>query len=199
MPKKHGGSHTRIYKIWKSMRNRCLCITHPSYKNYGGRGIKICSEWDDFQSFRDWAYANGYDENAEYMRCTLDRIDVNGNYSPANCRFVDWKTQSRNKRNLTKYLYKGKYYTIPELAELSGRDRDLIYDRIKRSKWSVEAAVETDKKSLIDPCSKEFETYYKLYKENGMSLRKICAELGVCFSALKNMIKKYETQMNTGD
>lgn len=192
MFKKHGYSHTRLYKIWKSMRNRCLCETHPAYKNYGGRGISICEEWNDFKNFHDWAFANGYDENARYMESTLDRIDVNGNYEPSNCRFVGWNTQSHNKRNVKKYEYNGIFYTIPELAELSGKSRDLLYDRIVRYKWDLAKAVEEDVRTHIDPQSKEFEQYYNLYTKGKISLRKMCAEIGVCFTTLKHMIEQFE-------
>ena len=109
--------------------------------NYGGRGITICNEWDDFLQFHNWAMSVGYDENAEYMSCTLDRIDVDGNYEPSNCRFVNAKEQSRNKRNNLKFEYNGKLYTLPELAEISEKSRDLLYDRIVRQGWSLEKAI----------------------------------------------------------
>ena len=97
MSKTHGFSHTRLYGIWKNMRSRCLRTYNTAYKNYGGRGIKICKEWDDFQSFHDWAYANGYSETL-----TIDRIDVNGNYEPQNCRWSTYYEQAQNKRNTKK-------------------------------------------------------------------------------------------------
>ena len=81
------------------MKTRCYNSNSPDYKNYGGRGITICEEWlKDYLSFRNWAEANGYDENAKKMQCTIDRIDVNGNYEPSNCRWVSAKIQARNKR-----------------------------------------------------------------------------------------------------
>lgn len=100
---KHGKSHSsRLYHVWDGMRQRCNDPNHKSYKNYGGRGIRCCPEWDDFTAFEAWALENGYDANAEYGECTLDRIDVNGNYEPGNCRWVDNKTQAQNKRNSTR-------------------------------------------------------------------------------------------------
>lgn len=95
---KHGGSYSRLYKIWHSMRSRCYCKSHLSYKNYGGRGIKICDEWQDFDIFAKWAQDNGYDPNAKRSECTLDRIDVNGDYCPENCRFVPMLIQVVNQR-----------------------------------------------------------------------------------------------------
>ena len=97
--KKHGKSRkSRLYNVWVGMRQRCNDKNHKSYKNYGGRGIRVCEEWDDFESFEAWALDNGYDKDAPYGECTLDRIDVNGNYEPSNCRWVDAATQARNKR-----------------------------------------------------------------------------------------------------
>lgn len=98
MPKKHGGRGTRLYNVWKTMRQRCMNKNHGSYRYYGARGIRICEEWSDFQVFHDWALENGYDQDAPRGQCTLDRIDPNGNYEPSNCRWVDAATQNANRR-----------------------------------------------------------------------------------------------------
>ncbi len=97
--KKHGESHkSRLYHVWVGMRQRCNDKNHKSYCNYGGRGITVCKEWDQFSSFMQWALKNGYREDAEYGDCTIDRINVNGNYEPSNCRWVNAAVQSLNKR-----------------------------------------------------------------------------------------------------
>lgn len=98
----HGKSKTRLYKVWVNMHSRCNCETCDSYKYYGERGITVCDEWSTFPPFYEWAMANGYDPDAPYGKCTIDRIDVNGNYEPSNCRWVDMKVQASNKRNSRK-------------------------------------------------------------------------------------------------
>lgn len=92
---KHGGKGTRLYRIWSSMKDRCLNLKSKDFIKYGNRGIGICDEWKkDFSIFREWSLSNGYDE-----ALTIDRINNDGNYEPSNCRWVDIKIQSLNKRN----------------------------------------------------------------------------------------------------
>lgn len=99
----HGKSHTRLYETWNSMKRRCYMPRDKSYPRYGGRGITICDEWHyDFQAFYDWAMANGYDENAPYGQCTIDRIDNDKGYSPDNCRWVNMVTQRNNRMDSRK-------------------------------------------------------------------------------------------------
>ena len=98
----HGGRKERLYTVWANMHARCGHESRPDYKHYGGRGITVCAEWKNYGNFRSWALANGYDENAPFGECTIDRIDVNGNYEPTNCRWVDMAEQSRNKRTTRK-------------------------------------------------------------------------------------------------
>ncbi len=98
----HGYRNTRLYRTWIGMKTRCFNPNTPFYKHYGGRGITVCEEWTDsengFQNFAKWAIANGWDENKSRIEQSIDRIDVNGNYEPSNCRFADMKTQRKNQR-----------------------------------------------------------------------------------------------------
>lgn len=107
----HQGTKTRLFKIWEGMRERCGRVKHPHFHNYGGRGITICKEWDVFNNFRDWAISNGYNRDL-----TLDRIDVNGNYEPANCRWITIQEQMSNKRTNHFVLVRGEKLTVTQCS-----------------------------------------------------------------------------------
>lgn len=112
----HGQSKTGIYRRWYGMRQRCNNPKDISYPNYGGRGIRVCEEWDtDFQSFYTWAIADGFSSELQ-----LDRIDTNGNYEPSNCRWVKRQTNMRNKRNNIVVQIDSNVKTLSEWAECSG-------------------------------------------------------------------------------
>lgn len=94
----HGETRTRLYRIWEGIKTRCFKQTHKSYKDYGARGVTMCDEWcNSFTAFRDWSLANGYND-----KLSIDRIDVDGDYSPQNCRWVAPSVQASNKRILSR-------------------------------------------------------------------------------------------------
>lgn len=138
MPAKtHGGTGTRLYRIWKNMKARCYRKSAREYGNYGGRGISICEEWkDDFLSFRNWALSNGYKESL-----TIDRIDVNKDYKPSNCRWITNKEQQNNRRDNRIYEYDGKSLTLSQWSELLGMNYKTLEKRIEN--WGVDRAIDT--------------------------------------------------------
>lgn len=132
--RKHNGKGTRLYEIWRQMRYRCQKEGHSAYPGYGGRGIKVCAEWEDFGNFRSWAMANGYDDSK-----SIDRIDVNGDYCPENCRWADSKTQMNNRRNTPHYSYLGESLTLSEWSQRLGIPRSTIRNRMKNGLSFAEA------------------------------------------------------------
>lgn len=92
----HGSRKNRhpVYRLWHDIRQRCENENNPAYKNYGGRGISVCDEWQDFVTFFNWCIDNGWGEGLE-----IDRIDNNSIYKPINCHFTTPAVQSRNRRS----------------------------------------------------------------------------------------------------
>ncbi len=152
----HGMTKERIYRIYRCMKTRCYNPNDSSYKDYGGRGITICDEWNnDFLSFYEWSMKNGYAENL-----SIDRIDNDGNYEPSNCRWATSQMQADNKRNVIKFVLDGKERTLRELSEEYGVNYRTLHARIKRG-------------MLIDEALKVGE-----YRANGYETAKIDLETG---------------------
>ena len=147
---KHGFCKTKEYNrlrsIFSMMKARCYNPNCRNYYNYGGRGIKIRDEWlENFINFHNWAISNGYK-----LGLQIDRIDVNGNYEPNNCRWVNAKQQANNKRNNHHLTYKGETHSMMEWAEILNVNYNTLRGRITHSNWSVERAFET-------PYNKDYE------------------------------------------
>ena len=134
---KHDLWNTRLHSIWANIKSRCHNSNLPDYKNYGGRGIEICNEWiNDFKAFYDWAMQNGYADNL-----TIDRIDVNGNYCPENCRWVSRETQAKNKRTNRYLTWNGKTQTITAWAKEVHLSHASIAYRLDKLGWDIEKSL----------------------------------------------------------
>jgi len=131
----HGGAGTRLYKIWLGMKKRCNNPGSQSFHNYGGRGIKVCREWNDFSSFLAWVKKTGYDDTL-----TIERIDVNGNYEPSNCRWATRKEQSNNTRKNKLITFGETTKNISGWADCLGLPYNVLQLRLSRG-WSVEKAL----------------------------------------------------------
>lgn len=132
----HGMYGKRLYNIHSSMMQRCTNPKYKSYSNYGGRGIKVCEEWFSFECFQDWAMANGYTDEL-----TIDRIDVDGNYEPSNCRWATSKAQNNNRSNNRLLTFNGETHTMSEWADITGIKYQVLACRILNHKWPVERAL----------------------------------------------------------
>lgn len=135
---KNGYSGTRVYRILIGMKQRCYKISDKDYARYGGRGITICDEWlQDPKNFITWALEHGYTDNL-----SIDRIDVNGNYTPENCRWVSAKNQANNRRSNLLITYEGKTLSASEWCAIKGWNRHVIPERLRKG-WSLEKAMNT--------------------------------------------------------
>lgn len=126
----------RLYNIWVGMKQRCRDKNIPDYENYGKKGIKVCRKWEnDYLEFRKWSLSNGYRNDL-----TIDRIDVNKNYSPENCRWVDFLTQNNNKSDNVFLEYEGEKMTIAQWSHRAVVKPGTFKTRINRG-WSIKEAL----------------------------------------------------------
>lgn len=131
---KHGAVGTPEYTTWASMRQRCLDPGYEDYKNYGGRGVCICSRWEDFLVFLA-------DMGTRPPGKTLERRDVNGDYTPENCCWATQQEQQRNRRNNHLITYKGRTQCLVAWAEQLGFDYATLRDRLNRYGYTIEEAL----------------------------------------------------------
>ena len=135
---KHGLSNTKLYIVFKAMKQRCYNKNCKDYSEYGNRGIIIYQEWlNDYTNFHSWALNNGYKEGLY-----IDRINNNGNYEPSNCRWISNKENTNNTRKNNHILYKNKIYTIQQFAEFCKISRTTLVSRLKLG-WNLDKIVKT--------------------------------------------------------
>lgn len=150
-------SYDRLYHVWQGIKSRCNNPNERNYYNYGGRGITVCDEWEsDYLKFKEWAYSTGYDKNAPFGECTIDRIDVNGNYEPSNCRWItnaeqqknkrpssEWKKRSNKRRSFV--IFNGKTTSKYDLCQKFGISVETFNYRVNTKGMTVEEALKTPK------------------------------------------------------
>lgn len=130
---KHGMARTRLYKAWTNMRNRCNREKDREYKHYGGKGIKVCDEWQNsFEPFMKWALSHGYNDTL-----TIDRINVDGNYEPDNCRWITRKEQNNNMTSNVQLTHNGITHNLKEWSMITGISYPTLQGRIRRG-WKTE-------------------------------------------------------------
>lgn len=126
----HKMSKSRLYDIWQHMRRRTNNELDHAYKDYGGRGISVCSEWNDsFLRFKEWADSSGYDDSL-----TIERINVNDGYNPQNCKWIPNNNQAKNRRNCVWLTFNGETKCATEWAKEFGIKPSIALDRI-RNGW----------------------------------------------------------------
>lgn len=132
----HGGSRSRLYRIWKCMKARCYDPKSDSYGRYGARGVTVCGEWMDFSTFQSWAITNGYRDNL-----SIDRVDGSAGYAPDNCRWATALEQQHNLSSNVMLTAHGKTMTMAEWARITGMPYTTLWGRIKAG-WSADMAIE---------------------------------------------------------
>jgi len=133
----HGMSYSSVYPSWVHMINRCQNPENENYHYYGGRGIKVCSDWQTVEGFhKDMG-------DRPFKGATLERLDTNLGYCKSNCVWADMGTQTDNTRRSVRFEYKGKLLSLKELAKLSCVGVKTLSGRLYDHNWPVELAVDT--------------------------------------------------------
>lgn len=136
----HHPENERLLRIWRAMLHRCYKETDEHYDYYGGRGIKVCDDWHDFETFQKWALANGYADNL-----TIDRLDGNKDYCPENCSWATMTVQNNHKSDTKWLTYKGKTQSLSDWCRELCLDYFRTKARLNSLGWSVEDAFEYGK------------------------------------------------------
>lgn len=171
----HGKTNTRLYNIWKGMRNRCNNTNEYAYKYYGERGIKVCTRWDKYSNF----YA---DMSPKYIPgLTIERRDNNNGYSPENCYWATMDEQANNRSNNRIILFDGKQYTLSQASKVFNISRRVIESRLDRYRWSVEKTLTTPAKHVT---ARIFTINGKNYK-----LSQVCKLYGADVKLVKQRLR----------
>lgn len=136
----HHPENERLLRIWRAILHRCYKETDEHYDYYGGRGIKVCDDWHNFETFQEWALANGYADNL-----TIDRLDGNKDYCPNNCSWATMTVQNNHKSDTKWLTYKGKTQSLSDWCRELGLDYFRTKARLNSLGWSVEDAFECSK------------------------------------------------------
>ena len=137
--RKHGDSHSPLYRIWAGIRNRCSDVNAPYAENYVLKGVRVADEWQDWLVFKEWALTHGYRKGL-----TIDRIDNDGNYCPENCRWVTQAEQNRNKSDTIFIEYNGERHCMAEWARRVGISDTALARRLRKG-WRLESALTCSK------------------------------------------------------
>lgn len=159
----HHESKTKMYKTWRGILDRCYNPNIKSYKYYGARGIKMCDEWkNSYEAFKRWSLENGYEKSKNRLQQSIDRIDVNGDYCPENCRWADSKIQSRNKNCVNLIMHNGEEITISEFCDINQiTDKTFAYRWIKKGMTPEQVLKRWNEKENIPDYLIDCEEYAK--------------------------------------
>lgn len=168
-------SERKLYRVLASMKNRCYNKNEPGYKNYGGRGIKVCDEWrNSYEAFESWALSHGYAEGL-----SIERIDVNGNYCPENCKWATQLEQCNNMRRNIRVTYLGKTQTLAQWAKELGKLYESLRDSYYRGTFPpTEENAHRRRNKLIE------------YQGKCLTAVQWAKELGIPYENIKHKIKR---------
>lgn len=181
--------YAKFYRTYDNIKIRCYNKNSPKYKSYGARGVIVCDEWlQSREAFIKWC-----DETCKDITLTIERIDVNGNYEPNNCKWVTMEQQAKNKQNSIKVNYYGTEYCLRELCRKLGYNNNeyvYIHARIAYEKWDVYKAIETPIRKC-DNKTKYLKPSYT-YKGYTNSLRQICKKFNLYYGTIKYRVMNGE-------
>lgn len=178
--RQHGGRHTRLYAIWCGIKTRCNNKNSKAYPNYGGRGIKLCSRWNDFSCFRE-------DMGDPPEGMSIDRIDNDKGYGPDNCRWASKKTQARNRRGRHMLTALGKTQSIAEWSDEVGLSITTIWARVSAYGWSHERAVT---QPLIPQSERDFQAKTITHNGETLSFSEWSLRTGISYQTIRRRAKK---------